>query len=84
MLTRITKTFQRFVLSGQAGGALLLACTVCALILANSPLAPAFEEIRRAQLGPLTIEHWINDGLMAVFFLLVGLELEREIYVGEL
>ena len=84
MLTTVTKTFQRFVRSGQAGGVLLLACTVCSLILANSPLSAAFETLRHARLGPLPIEHWINDGLMAVFFLLVGLELEREIYVGEL
>jgi Na+:H+ antiporter, NhaA family len=84
VLTAMTRTFRRFVRSSQAGGALLLACTVCALVLANSPLAPGFEDLRHARVGPLTVEHWINDALMAVFFLLVGLELEREIYVGEL
>jgi NhaA family Na+:H+ antiporter len=79
-----SNVFLRFVRSEQAGGLLLLACTLAALALANSPWDAQYAGIRHQTLGPLTLEHWINDGLMAVFFLLVGLELEREIYVGEL
>jgi NhaA family Na+:H+ antiporter len=63
---------------------LLLGCTVVSLALANSPLAAGYLGFWHLPLGPLSIEHWINDALMAVFFLLIGLELERELYVGEL
>jgi NhaA family Na+:H+ antiporter len=80
----LTDTFNRFVKSGQFGGALLLACTVVSLALANSPLAAEYLAFWHWKAGPLSIEHWINDALMAVFFLLIGLELERELYVGEL
>jgi NhaA family Na+:H+ antiporter len=80
----LTDTFNRFVKSEQFGGALLLACTVVSLLLANSPLAAQYMAFWHAKAGPLSIEHWINDALMAVFFLLIGLELERELYVGEL
>jgi NhaA family Na+:H+ antiporter len=81
---RLTAAFQAFARSEQFAGVLLIICTVVSLALANSPLAANYLAIWHAYLGPLTIEHWINDALMAVFFLLVGLELEREIYVGEL
>jgi len=84
VLPALTPIFLRFVRSGQAGGALLLGCTLGALIVANTPLGPDFESMRHARLGALSVEHWINDVLMAVFFLMVGLELERELYVGEL
>jgi Na+:H+ antiporter, NhaA family len=84
MPSPISQTFLRFVRSEQVGGALLLISTAAAVILANTPLGPHFAALRHARLGALSVEHWINDGLMAVFFLLVGLELEREIYVGEL
>lgn len=80
----LTDTFNRFVKSEQSGGALLLACTVVSLSLANSPLAAEYLALWQVRAGPLSIEHWINDALMAVFFLLIGLELERELYVGEL
>jgi NhaA family Na+:H+ antiporter len=81
---RLTDTFTRFVKSGQFGGVLLIACTMVSLLLANSAVADAYHAIWYARIGPLTVEHWINDGLMAIFFLLIGLELERELYVGEL
>jgi NhaA family Na+:H+ antiporter len=84
MTMRLTDTFTRFVKSGQFGGALLIVCTIASLLLANSPFADAYHAVWYARLGPLTVEHWINDGLMAIFFLLIGLELERELYVGEL
>jgi NhaA family Na+:H+ antiporter len=80
----LTETFQRFVRSEQSGGVLLIACTALSLALANSPLAADYQALWHAPLGPLSVEHWINDALMAVFFLLIGLELEREVYVGEL
>jgi NhaA family Na+:H+ antiporter len=66
-----------------AGIALMIA-TAAALIVANSPLADTYNALRQSYAGPLSIEHWINDGLMAVFFLLVGLELKRELVAGEL
>jgi NhaA family Na+:H+ antiporter len=81
---KLTATFVRFVKSEQFGGVLLLACTIVSLSLANSPLAARYAALWHTQLGPLSLEHWINDALMAVFFLFIGLELEREIYVGEL
>jgi NhaA family Na+:H+ antiporter len=80
----LTVTFLRFARSEQFGGVLLIACTVVSLALANSPLGGEYLGFWHAKLGPLSIEHWINDALMAVFFLLIGLELEREIYSGEL
>ncbi len=80
----VTNAFKRFVESERAGGILLIACTLISLALANSPLGPAWLGFWRTELAGLTLEHWVNDALMAVFFLLVGLELEREIYEGEL
>ena len=77
-------TLADFLRSERTGGFLLLGCTVVAIAIANSPAAAAWESFWHAPLGPLTLQHWVNDGLMALFFLLVGLELEREIYVGEL
>ncbi len=81
---KLTETFIRFARSEQFGGVLLIACTALSLALANSPMAVQYQGLWQTQLGPLSIEHWINDALMAVFFLLIGLELERELYVGEL
>ena len=72
--------------SGSAG--LLLAATVVALVWANSPLSDAYEDLWGAQLDvgivDLDLRHWVNDGLMAIFFFLVGLEVKRELAVGEL
>jgi NhaA family Na+:H+ antiporter len=81
---KLTDTFVRFVRSEQFGGVLLLACTIVPLGLANSPFATQYLAFWHVALGPLSLEHWINDALMAIFFLLIGLELERELYVGEL
>jgi NhaA family Na+:H+ antiporter len=61
-----------------------MAAAASALVIANSPLSAGYEAILHAYLGPLTIQHWVNDGLMAVFFLLVGLEIKREMLIGEL
>jgi NhaA family Na+:H+ antiporter len=84
MAPALTATFVRFAKSEQFAGVLLIACTALSLALANSPLAGAWADVWQVPLGPLTVGHWINDALMAVFFLLIGLELERELYVGEL
>jgi len=81
---RLSTTFQAFTESGKAGGIVLMVCTLLSLLLANSPLGPAYIGFWQTKLAGLSIEHWINDGLMAVFFLLIGLELERELYNGEL
>ena len=81
---RITRAFRAFVQSEKAGGALLVIGAVVSLAIANSPYGAQWQELWNRPLGPLTVRLWVNDALMALFFLLVGLELEREIYVGEL
>lgn len=81
---RATKLFREFFESERAGGLLLIACTLVSLLLANSSLGNAYIHFWERDLGGTPISHWINDALMAVFFLLVGLELEREVYIGEL
>lgn len=80
----LSKTFKRFFDSEKSGGILLVACTALSLLLANSPLGPAYLDFWQGNAGGLRLQHWINDALMAIFFLLIGLELERELYVGEL
>src|ERR1700693_1741565 len=71
-----------------AGGFLLMATAALALVLANSPLAPVYRAALSAEIGlpsaSLSLLLWINDGLMAIFFLLVGLEIKRELLAGEL
>jgi len=78
------QTFRRFIQSEQFGGVLLVACTVVSLALANSPFATPWLHLWHLKLGPMSVEHWINDALMAIFFLMIGLELERGVYVGAL
>ncbi|MET0375000.1 MAG: Na+/H+ antiporter NhaA [Rhizorhabdus sp.] len=65
-------------------GLLLIAAAGVGLALANSPLRDGYTDVLHAYVGPLTVEHWIADALMAVFFLLVGLEVKREWYDGQL
>lgn len=67
-----------------AGGLVLMVVAALALVVANSPLEPGYVETLRTHVGPLSIQHWINDGLMAMFFLLVGIEIKREALDGEL
>ncbi|MFE3847021.1 Na+/H+ antiporter NhaA [Flavobacterium sp. LB3P45] len=81
---RLTKTFKTFFESEKAGGLLLLFVTILSLCLANSSIQTQYIAFWETQLGHHSITHWINDGLMTLFFLLIGLELEREIYIGEL
>lgn len=80
----LSLSFARFFESEKAGGMVLVACAVLAIALANSPLGGAYLGFWHVSVAGLTIEQWVNEALMAVFFLLVGLELERELYVGEL
>ncbi len=81
---KVTRLFKDFINSKKSGGVILIGCTLISLVLANSFFGASYEEFWQIRLGGLSIEHWINDGLMAIFFLLIGLELEREIYKGEL
>ncbi|KQT84346.1 Na+/H+ antiporter NhaA [Methylobacterium sp. Leaf466] len=67
-----------------SGGLVLMASAALALVVANSALAPAYFATLKAYLGPLSVLHWVNDALMAVFFLLVGLEIKREVLDGRL
>ncbi|MEN9558915.1 MAG: hypothetical protein RLZZ502_126 [Pseudomonadota bacterium] len=83
-LSALSNTFTAFFNSEKSAGVLLLACTALAMALANSAWGEAYVHFWHWQLGPFSLEHWVNDGLMAVFFLMIGLELERELYVGEL
>jgi Na+:H+ antiporter, NhaA family len=80
----LTETFKRFFESEKTSGLILIACTALSLVLANSTLGPTWLAIWNTDIAGLSLSHWINDGLMAMFFLLIGLELERELYVGEL
>lgn len=73
-----------FFRSESAGGALLILSAVVAMVLANSGVGEIYRAGLHTHLGPLPVHVWINDGLMAVFFLLVGLELRREMMRGEL
>ena len=80
----MTRLFKEFFNSEKAGGLILIACTLVSLLIANSGWGVGYQDFWQQYLGGLSLEHWINDGLMAVFFLLIGLELERELYKGEL
>lgn len=80
----LSSTFQDFFNSEKSSGILLIICTVISLLLSNSPAGTVFMAFWKISVGGLTVENWINDALMAVFFLLIGLELERELYSGEL
>lgn len=81
---RITKLFKEFFESEKAGGLILVVCTLFSLALANSAWGEAYTHIWHYELAGKPAEYWINDGLMAIFFLLIGLEIEREVYKGEL
>jgi NhaA family Na+:H+ antiporter len=89
---RVLDTFQRFFATAAAGGLVLLACTAVALVWANSPWADAYHRLWETPVSlgtpriglTLSLRHWLNDGLMALFFFLVGLEIKREMIAGEL
>lgn len=80
----VSKLFNQFFHSQTSGGILLIFCTAFSLLLANSPIAESYDTIWLTDMFGHSFAHWINDGLMAIFFFLIGLELKREVFVGEL
>jgi len=92
MQTKLTKLFVEFFESEKASGIVLIFCTIISIIIANSGYGKAYLDFWHTKVGfetsgialKYSVEHWINDGLMAIFFLLIGLEIERELYIGEL
>ncbi len=89
---RLTALFKEFFQSQQSAGILLIVATITSLLLANSPIAEQYISFWRTEIGSnlhgFYLKHsltgWINEALMTVFFLMVGLEIERELYIGEL
>jgi len=81
---KLSRSFKEFFDSEKSSGILLIACTAVSLLIANSALGPAYLGFLHLDLGGLSLELWINDALMAIFFLLIGLELQREFSSGEL
>jgi Na+:H+ antiporter, NhaA family len=80
---KLSKLFVEFFESEKAGGLLLIIATLISLLIANSVIQTEYIGLWNYDLGGHTIVQWINDGLMTIFFLLIGLELEREVYQGE-
>ena len=78
------RTLRGFMESEQSGGLTLIVCTLISILLANSSIGQHYLSVWDFHIGSHSIAHWINDGLMAIFFLLVGLELIQEIHEGEL
>ena len=81
---KLSKTFKDFFDSEKSSGILLIICTLISLTITNSAIGANYLSLWQIYAGGLSVEHWINDGLMAIFFLFIGLELERELQVGEL
>lgn len=88
----LSRLFTDFFHSEKTGGFILIACTMLSILIANSSVGETYLHFWHQSIGldnsyvhlDHAVEYWINDGLMAIFFLLVGLEIEREIYLGEL
>ena len=83
-MRHIRSSIEEFLKNESAGGIVLMVAAALALIVANSPLASGYFHALHLQIGPLSLQHWINDALMAVFFLMVGLEIKREMVLGHL
>ncbi|MGJ8643922.1 MAG: Na+/H+ antiporter NhaA [Luteolibacter sp.] len=81
---KLTNTFKEFFQSEKSSGFILMACALISLLVANSALSESYLAFWKMKVAGLTIAYWVNDGLMAIFFLLIGLELKRELYKGEL
>jgi NhaA family Na+:H+ antiporter len=92
VIARILRPFQRFAQRETSSGLVLLGCAVIALAWANSPWGASYEHLWEQQITigherwglTMSLHHWINDGLMAIFFFVVGLEIKRELLIGEL
>ena len=88
----MTHLFKEFLSNEQSSGIVLIIATIISLLIANSGIGSSYIEFWQTKVGTnagglylnLSVEHWVNDALMAIFFLLIGLEVEREIYIGEL
>jgi len=91
-LSRLLQPFQEFIRLESAGGIFLLACTVIGSSIANLPLRHYYIGFWQAEISigiegaflTKSLLHWINDGLMCIFFFVVGLEIKRELLIGEL
>ncbi len=91
-IEKLTYPIQEFLQKEASGGILLIICTIIALVWANSPLAESYHHLWETYLSidvggvglSYSLHHWINDGLMVIFFFVVGLEIKRELLVGEL
>jgi NhaA family Na+:H+ antiporter len=91
-IDRLIAPLERFLHVEAAGGIVLLACTTAALLIANSPLGDAYHAWWQTEIGVHigtfelrnSLEHWVNDGLMTLFFFVVGLEVKRELVLGDL
>lgn len=89
---KIATPFERFIHAQTTTGLILMAMTIIALLLANTPLTQTYADFFHTHIDisvgswklTHTIHHWINDGLMAIFFFIIGLEIKREVLVGEL
>lgn len=81
---RIQSTLRQFLDAEASGGIVLMTVAVLAIVIANSALSDEYFHLLHIYIGPLSLQHWINDALMAVFFLLVGLEIKREMLDGQL
>lgn len=92
MKTILSKLFVEFFDSEKSSGIILILCTLVSIFIANSFLGEGYLHFWHTEIGfeigsftlKYSLEHWVNDGLMAIFFLLIGLEMERELYIGEL
>ena len=93
MKATLTKLFIEFFENEKTAGIILIFCTIASIALANSPIGADYLHVWHTRIAigigdtfslAYSLEHWINDGLMAIFFLLIGLEIERELYIGEL
>lgn len=84
IIDRPRSALRAFLKTESAGGLVLMGAAVLALAVANSPLSESYFATLKLDVGPLSLLHWINDGLMAIFFLLVGLEVKRELLDGQL
>ena len=81
---KLTDTFKEFFKNEKSSGFVLIICSIVSLVVANSVFSDGYLGFWKSYAGGLSVSHWVNDGLMAVFFLLIGLELKRELYKGEL
>ncbi|OAN14163.1 Na+/H+ antiporter NhaA [Photobacterium jeanii] len=80
----MTDAIRKFLKLESAGGIILIIAAAIAMMIANSPLGSIYSSTLHSYVAGLSVEHWINDGLMAIFFLLIGLEVKRELIEGAL